>query len=93
MQDTKIANYELISSKISSFFPQALEQYHRLIIVTVRNNYQIDFQQVAEFILITHYSTPTDMILPLSKPISLQFLNPVNLPTFQKPFLPVTWAQ
>ena len=50
MQDTKIADYELISSKISSCFPQALEQYHRLIIVPVKNNYQIDFQQVAESI-------------------------------------------
>ncbi|MEA5594796.1 BREX-3 system P-loop-containing protein BrxF [Rivularia sp. UHCC 0363] len=50
MQDTKIAGYELISSKISSYFTQALEQYHRLIIVPLQGDYQTDFQQVAESI-------------------------------------------
>lgn len=38
----------LISSKISSYFPQALEQYHRLIVVPLECNSKINFQQVAE---------------------------------------------
>ncbi len=41
-------NSELIYSKISSYFPQAVEQYHRLIVVPVQDNYKINFQQVAE---------------------------------------------
>ena len=48
--DSKITDYELILSKISNYLPQALEQYHRLIIVPVQGDYQTDFQQVAESI-------------------------------------------
>lgn len=45
---SRLVGMPLISSKISSYFPQVLEQYYRLIVVTVQCNYQINFQQVAE---------------------------------------------
>jgi Family of unknown function (DUF6079) len=43
-----LTQYGLISSKISSYFSQVLQQYHRLIIVPVQYNSKINFQQVAE---------------------------------------------
>lgn len=43
-----LTEYVLISSKISSYFPQVLKQYHRLIIVPVKYNSKNNFQQVAE---------------------------------------------
>jgi ATP-dependent helicase/nuclease subunit A len=47
-EGTNMDECGLIYSKISSYFPQVLEQYHRLIIVPVQYNYKINFQQVAE---------------------------------------------
>ncbi len=47
-EGANIDEYGLISSKISSYFPQALEYYHRLIVVPVQCDYKINFQQVAE---------------------------------------------
>jgi ATP-dependent helicase/nuclease subunit A len=47
-EGTNMDECGLISSKISSYFPQVLEQYHRLIIVPVQYNSKINFQQVAE---------------------------------------------
>ncbi|MBA3923416.1 MAG: BREX-3 system P-loop-containing protein BrxF [Nostocaceae cyanobacterium] len=39
---------ELISSKISSYFSQAVGQYYRLIVVPVQSTTRINFRQVAE---------------------------------------------
>jgi ATP-dependent helicase/nuclease subunit A len=47
-EDITMAECESVSTKISQYLPLVLEQYYRLIIVPVQNNYQIDFQRIAD---------------------------------------------
>ncbi|BAY20683.1 putative helicase [Calothrix sp. NIES-2100] len=47
-EQANIAEYELISTKISSYFPQVVELYYRLIIVLCDRPQKINFRQIAE---------------------------------------------
>ncbi|WYL94109.1 MAG: BREX-3 system P-loop-containing protein BrxF [Gloeotrichia echinulata IR180] len=56
MNNQNIVEYELISTKISSYFPQVAELYYRLIIVSCNACFgqsyrtpKINFQQIAHF--------------------------------------------
>lgn len=47
-EQPNIAEYELIVTKISSYFPQVTELYYRLIIVPCSHTEKINFQQIAK---------------------------------------------
>ncbi len=46
-EQPNISEYELIATKISSYFPQVAELYYRLIIVPCDRTQKINFQQIA----------------------------------------------